>query len=348
MPNTHCLPTGSLGTAELPVPNLTASTIYTIPATTGAGNRRGVVVSIHGLQGHPTVPEIPSGEYLTFLNDLAADGWTILNPPLAEDFYPGLGYVGVYNDINNDGTVGARYLNQMLRWWDHMVLYTNANYPGWPVVAFGGSWGGWHTIQLAANRAYTILAYGSVFPVAQLENLNPLISPGTDYGLLNTSGFDLTASMLNSTILPGVIGYGTGDNIVGYSGTTTVDTGSNGVAASAVTTLNIVSNTGLLVGPRVTVTGLTGGTGRATFAFTGIGAGTLTGVTLVSGSGTLSTGNPVTQSVTAAVIAAQQAAQPSHQVTAHVTADNHLSPFDTTFYSGWFTSTVDPLAPKIF
>ena len=78
------------------------------------------------------------------------------------------------------------------------------------------------------------------------------------------------------------------------------------------------------------VTGLTGGVGWATYSFTGTGTGTLTGCTLLGGSGTLATGNPVAQSNTKALIAAQQAAQPSNQIVANVTTNNHgLLPSDS-------------------
>lgn len=351
MPNTHCLPTGSLGTGELPVPNVGTGVIYTIPATTGVGNRRGVVVLLSGLTDAPIPipPPPPTGDFLTFCNDLAADGWTSILVPYAEDFYDGFGSQGVYNDISNDAGNGSRYLAQRLRWWDHIILYCQATYPGWPVVAFGLSWGGMAALQVAANKANTIIAYGSYVPATLVENANPVLTTPVNFGLLNTSGMDISTTMLNNVVIPGAIGYGTTDIAVGYGGTTTVAAGSAGTPASAVTTLSVASNANMTIGPSVTVTGLTGGTGRATFAFTGLGSSTLTTVTLISGSGTLALGNPVVQSETLALIAAQQAAQPSNQVTVFATTADHLwTPTATTDFTGWFTSTVDHLAPEKF
>ena len=96
------------------------------------------------------------------------------------------------------------------------------------------------------------------------------------------------------------------------------------------TTLSVASSTDFVGSSSLAkVTGLTGGVGWATYRVTGTGTNTLTGVTLLGGSGTLATGNPVIQSSTKALIAAQQAAQPSTPVVANITSNSHgLLPSD--------------------
>lgn len=355
MPNTHCLPTGSLGTGELAINNITPGTVTALVPSGGLGhgNIRGIVVSCHGLTGPGNaVPPIPYlTDYLTFAQNLQADGWIVVQPPYPEDFKEG--DVGINTDISNDAGFGSRYLNNTtIRWWDHVNQFITATYQsGLPTVVFGVSWGGWHVFQIAAAHQSSLLAMGCHVPVSVVSNLSNLFSPPVNYGLINTSGADVSTTLLNSITIPAVVGYATNDIAVGYSGVTTVDVGSDGTAASAVTTLSVVSNTGFILnpGPMVTITGLTGGTGRATFTFTGTGSGTLTGATLISGSGTLHTGNPVQQSTTSALIANQQAAQPSHQITANSTTSSHqFTSTEATYYTNWFTTIVDPLAPKLF
>jgi hypothetical protein len=357
---THCLPSGSLGTAELPVCQISAATTTAYGGPIGSGNVRGVVVFLNGLDVTTVTltampPVIRADDNTagfnwygtTLKNSLVADGWIVLVVPYQENFYSlGTGAQGIYNDVNADTGHGSRYLASTLHWWDHVVAYVRKTYGATiPIVTWGMSWGGQKSLAIAQNKPSTLTAFAAHCPSTWLRNADFLYT-GVQYGQIDTSGLDLSASSLAGAAMPGVIGYGTNDSAIGYGGVTTVAAGSAGVDSAAVTTLNVASTANTVQGVSVTVTGLTGGVGWATFTYTGTSGGNqFTGCTRVGGSGTLALNNPVTQSLTSAILAASPA-----NVVAYSTTDTHeLTAADAAYYSGtWFANTVDPLCPKVF
>jgi dienelactone hydrolase len=367
MPNTHCLPTGALGTNELAVPPIIG--YAGIPAGgVGHGNIRGVVVWLHGLRGpgsaYPATTPVDTGGILpgyfaTFTNALITDGWVVLAPIYAEDgFATANPTKGLYNDINSDTGGGSRYLAQMLHWWDHVVAYIKATYGNLPIVPFGMSWGGWHALQIAANRQSTVAAYGCHCPSNVMDVVSTTVTPGYDFTALanQARGLDVFSTALNSVTVPGIIGYGTSDSLVGYSGSTVGSTSNGGIVSNITAwsspsagVIKVADYTQFTVGPAALITGPGGK--WANIKFTGVSTSGLTGCTYVAGSAgyTLSTGDTVQQAGTVQLIGAQQAAQPTHPVTANSTTNNHAFLLaDSATYVSWFTGTVDPIAPKVY
>lgn len=191
----------------------------------GIGSKRGVVVLMHGMstkivpqpQDLPDLGGLLPAKLLTFANSLAADGWETIYPTFAEDWAAGNPALAIQADIVADAAHGARYLAQTLRWWDHIVDYVHRRYGPWPIVPFGGSWGGWHALQIAAGRQSTIIAYGADKPAVVLSAINPLFTDPADFSAVNTTGADLSATCVDNVLKPGIIGWGTGDTAVGFS-----------------------------------------------------------------------------------------------------------------------------------
>ena len=371
MPNTHCLPSGSLGTNEVPVPPIIGG--VQIPSGgLGSGNIRGIVVWLHGL-GSPVGGTYANGVYpdnsnpvtlgcLALCNNLVADGWIVFAPVFGEDGAADGNPSGwLYRDVNSDPGGGSRYLAQMLHWWDHVVLYLNATYGTMPIVPFGFSWGGWHAVALAANKQSTLTAFGCHCP-ANIPDIvwnfytNPLDFSQVAY---TWQGLDQLPTALNSVTVPGMIGYGTIDNAVGFSGSTVRATSNGGVIANIASwsspnagVLRVTDNTQFNVGPGAYVYNNSGAWAFIKFTgTTGGGGGGLLGCTYVTGSAgyAVATGDSVIQSGAVQMIAAQRAAQPSHQVSSNAVAENHaFSTTDATTYASWFTTSVDPICPKAY
>src|ERR1017187_5012052 len=103
MPNTHCLPSGTLGSHELPVSNHAAINISTVDP--GSGNRRGIVVFLHPLTGvissfPEPIPNTGSAGFYNRIGDfgtaVVADGWIFMYPSVHEDFFSGAGSQGIW------------------------------------------------------------------------------------------------------------------------------------------------------------------------------------------------------------------------------------------------------------
>ena len=345
---THCLPNMVLGSHELPVPNISANNSAVVHATTGIGNRRGVIVFMHGLQSTqvlsspaPVVADTGTAGFysylLTFANVMAADGWEVLFVPYQEDGFAGIPATGFYNDVANDTANGGRYFNSLLHTWDHIVNYIRVTYgTNWPIVPFGVSKGGFTAMTVAANRQSSIVAYGVHVPTIVWETLAPAFTANTGltYGKINWQGLDMLTAGLNAVTVPGIVGYGTGDTAVGYSGSTVRST-SNGVDVATFTgtqSLFVQVSANFNVGPLVMVTGLSGGSGFAVLSFTATASQRLNNCKLVNGAGTLQTGNPIVQANTVQLLAAAQAA--GSPVTANVTPDTHeFGPWDAGAYA---------------
>lgn len=233
-PDTHCLPSGSLGTGELPVNSLTLSNINV--SDPGVGNRRGIVVFQHGLLefdgfGFPipipntTVAPGLSAQIGDFVTAVVAAGWISWYPPNQEDFYspPASPGAGVLNDVVNDTGHGTRYLNSTIRWYTHLRALAckayNITDAQLVVVLAGWSWGATRSLWLAANHVPGIAGFISHEPACLPENAQVAAVPG--WNAANWSGLDLPSTYLTaanavSTVVPGIIGYGTLDQIVGY------------------------------------------------------------------------------------------------------------------------------------
>jgi hypothetical protein len=167
-----------------------------------------------------------------------------------------------------------------------------------------------------------MLGYVSCYPATEIVNIAPAFTGPTkmySLGPTQCAAASLTATVLNSVTIPGLIQYGTADEVVGYSGVTTVGAGFSTTAAASVTSLPLTSGTGFVQGALVTVTTTTG---YAVYSYTG-GTSTLTGMVLLYGSGNVVAGAAVVQSLTLSIINNQQAAQPSNQVTVNVTGNTH-------------------------
>lgn len=261
---THCLPSGSLGTGQLPVPAFPGpgSSILT-----PGGSKRGVVVLMHGMLTvdnqfpYPlqdvvgVLPEL----YNTLATNLQGDGWVVIWPSLIGDNYLTAQSHGLLGDISNDAGFGSRYANSVWSlWWDHALSYLNANYPGFPVVPFGVSTGGLQAYLVAINRTSSIAAYGAHVPnllmwAVQKTGVNFNLSP-TTWAL---------ASGMNGLTLP--------------QSTVTVTTSTTGAPSSGCIVIAANPNTQII-------------------RYTGVSGSTFTGCTGGDGVSTLSTGGQVSQS----------------------------------------------------
>lgn len=350
MPNTHCLPTGSLQTSEIAVCNISDGTVSPFIPTggVGSGNIRGIVVFFNGFdigfntgQGIPPILFGDSGtaaffSYLSsWKNLMVNDGWLVLMVPSNEWSANGYGSTAVYNAANADAGHGSNYLAGLAHLWDHIVNYCNRKYPGMPLVPFGFSWGGYEAIQIASTRSSTLLAAAAHCPATWLRNANAAFTGPSNFGQINTSGLDVQSNALASVTIPMAVGYGTSDEAIGHGGTSTIGTFST-TAAASVTTLPLVSAAEYNSSVAITVP-TTGGLGYATYTIGSISSNNLNGLTLVSGSGNVVSGSTVTQSTTVATLAAAPA-----NVIGNVTSDYHeFSPADA---GQALTSTSSPTA----
>lgn len=218
---THCDPTGAGPAAhQLGVPGVPGLGSVQVPATVD-----GIAVMLHGLfTATPTIPITPADTggilpnyFGTWAADLLADNWVVLEPSHPEDGWaagPPLG--GLWDDVSNDATFGARYLNTVLLWWDHIIGYCGQRWPGKKIALFGFSMGGWMGFQIAANRQSTVLGGVVHCPATIWSNANPAFTPPDNFGTLTTTGMDAGATILNSCTKPLMVSYGTADAAVGY------------------------------------------------------------------------------------------------------------------------------------
>jgi hypothetical protein len=268
-------------------------TQYPIPPSTADGGPVGDSYSAFG-----------SVMGASLVSNLAADGWVVLSVPAQEDTYPLIPSGGLYNDVANDSTYGARYLSSTLKTFDHIRLYIQQTYgSSWPILVGGFSIGGWRATKIASSRSSQVVGVFSHQPASIFETVSNNYTPGYNFGLLNWSGLDDVATLLNTCKVPVIIGYSSGDQAVytgGNSTAATVNGGGVGVAAASVTALTVSGGStsfSATSGSTIVVAGLTGGTsgGQAVYTYTGFTAGAFTGLSLVSGSGTVNVGCAVKQ-----------------------------------------------------
>ena len=314
--STHCLPNGFLGASELPVPNISGPTITVTPAT--GGLRRGIVVFNHGLitaaqaiAAPPTVTDFfsafGSAYSLSLASNLAADGWTVLSIAAQEDGFAGVPSLGVVADVNADSGNGARYLASTLHTWDHVWQYIQATYGNVPIIAGGFSMGAWRTLQIVANRSSQVAGFFAIQPATVFENVATGYTPGAQFYNSNFSGMDLGPTFLNVIgSVPGIINTSISDTATysgGYSLATSTAAVGNGMTLTVATSGTNVSTNYATTGGYITLTGLTGGTGQAVLSYTGYAAGSFSGITVLSGSGTPNASTVVKQSSIDSIIA---------------------------------------------
>jgi hypothetical protein len=312
---THCLTNGFLGTGELPCCGINGATITTFNPPSGT-LRRGVCVYFHGLYVSPVQFPLPvpvtdsynaagSGFANSLCTNLANDGWVVLAVPAQEDTYVGVPSGGIYNDVLNDSTYGARYNTSTLHVWTHIYTYIQQTYGvNWPILMAGFSLGGWRATNIAQAYASQIIGCFSHQPASVFETVRAAYTPGYQFGNLNWSGANDNSTELNTVSDPIMIGYSTGDTAVWYGGNSTVATingATTALAAASVTDLTVSggnTNFNASSGSQLLVTGLVGGTsqGRATYTYTGYSAGAFTGLSLIAGSGTVGVGALAVQS----------------------------------------------------
>lgn len=254
-PLTHCNweSGGVLGTAELPVPNFSDTTVSrSVPAGgLGSGNIRGIMVLLHGLQ--TTTPAVPfpiadiSGtlpvKFATFAATLVADGWIVVQPPYQEDRYISTPIAGLYADVAADASFGARYVRSTLNCHDHLMQYLAIKYgAALPVCVFGFSEGAWKAMVIAMNRPSTIKAFGAHCPATLWENVANNFTPGFNFGALTWTGIDLGTSYLAGCTVPGIVGYHTGDTAVGYSASGSPVSNTQSIITNAPGTIVGISN----------------------------------------------------------------------------------------------------------
>lgn len=380
---THCLPNAVLGTAELPVPNVSPATCYIIHATTGVGKRRGVCVYLHGLgtSSTETIPAAPANvsgilpSYaLMMLTQLANDGWEILCPSQQQDTYVTFPAGGFYNDVAADPSTspGARYLASTEHLWDHIVDFIADTYASsWPIIVIGQSLGTLQTMNTLAydNGSATphIVAVATINNLSHLEVLSQQYVPSPVYGGITFAGLDAQATLagaglLNTVTIPMLLGNGTSDIAIGWT-YGTIAAASNGVLASSLSgstvslnapsgsaggASNFVTSGGPTNCPAVLVQGSTPAT-WAVFTVTGSGSNTLTGCTYLAGTAgfTLATNDLCLQNLTPLLVANQQAAQPSHQATASIGNYAHTLPLGIAGQFTYPTAAAYPTATTL-
>ena len=223
--DTHCLPTGSLGSGQCGVPVVPGTAQILIPA----GSKRGVVVLCHGFQTsvatNPPVLDNGSFRFLDLADNLQSDGWVVIYPIEVGDARPTISQLqAVYNDVSVDAGDGSRQQSDIERWWDHMVLWVQATYGNWPIAVVGASWGGMAALTVATKKTSTITAYCAHHPVSILSKLVPNLGGSTvDFTGLTTTGIDQGSTALNAlgngqqgSVPPGLLGWGTIDTVVDY------------------------------------------------------------------------------------------------------------------------------------
>jgi hypothetical protein len=290
-----------------------------------------------------------------FAQMLNNDGWIVVSDLYPEQYYSTSGSLGVYNDILNDSTFGARYKSTTLLWFDHLAEYCALKFgPTMPLVAYGGSWGGYHTLLWAANQAPSrkLIGYIGIVPATLISNASTGWIGPANYGpatingypgLPNgTSGADLGPNDLVNITIPGFIQTNTNDQALGYS-QTTVASGSNNANVTGITTLYVADNTQITIGPLIRVNT---SNGYAWFNVTSSSTSGQLSVTYMSGTGTVITGNAVVQNLIAQMLI--NASSNTNITSVKNVGENHFFNIsDANIAMNWVTATLDQVAPKI-
>jgi hypothetical protein len=295
--------------------------------------------------------------YNTLATNLQNDSWVVIWPALVGDNYTtSCQRDGILADLTNDVGNGSRYGTSIYSlWWDHVVNYLNANYPGFPVVPFGVSTGGLQSYLVAIHRTATIAAYGAHVPnllmwAVQKTGVNFDVSP-TTWAL---------ASGMNGLTLP--------QSTVTATTSTTGAPSSGSLVVVASPSNQIIRYTGTSGN---TFTGCTGGDSVSTMATSGqISQSTFSSGLDVSMTAFNSLGNGQQGTVPVGFVGWESAdtivgfANPQtlynngHGASAPLTSysgsvDHSLDTnavnaiCNASHSSGWFPATVDPLCPAV-
>lgn len=360
----HCIPDngGVLGTNQIPIPNIGDANVHAIIPS---GSKRGVVVSMHGLSVGPVAvpPGAPIDTYSivgnslegTFAGTMVTAGWVFLNVLYPEDWSDVIGAQRIFNDIASDPSPlpGARYFQTIGLWWDHVADYVHKKYPGCPIIAYGGSWGGMHTLTVASTRGASLAGFMANIPACILENANPAYSDNL-FGAQLSPGLELPVTCLDQWQGPGLINYGTADYAVGWS-QTTIASASGGVDVATLTgtqSLTVADASKMVCisgfAPNIRLTGLSGGSGQATVRYTAISGNVLQNCTTLQGSGTTVTGIPVIQNNIDAILTrnsgfvTRMADGGSGTPMYHEFTSTAAASFQT-----WANANLNPICPRI-
>jgi len=300
---------------------------------------------------------------LDFSNQLVADGWATVLPPLPGYLYQSTQAVGLQVAFAYDS--GSGYMTTNLKWWDHVVDYVQANVSAsCPIVVFGISLGGLVALQVATNRTSSIAAYASH-----------------------------VAAIKSWTINPGILDVGPGGFFGTADASTTVTAGSSGVSLPiSGGVLDVVSTTGFGTGtePAHNLVIVRGTGGWQIITYTGTTPTSFTGCTGGNTSnGTLETGDVVQHSKNTSAadirfdalnalgpgqqgstppgwigvetgdtflgysdqtVLANEAIAASQPVTLYTVngGEHEFSATDVTAIMSWITGTVDPLCPAVY
>lgn len=219
---THC-PTYTDPTA-VNVVSVDNSNVYVIPSTAGTGHTRGIIVWLHGgPQGPIPIPPALASTQITWANTQAADGWHSMQVAYPEDFVAMTGMKTVWGDVTADTGHGSRFVATTLAWWDHVVSYIYRRFGTIPIMLMGGSWGGWHTLQIMKNKPTGIAGFICSIAAVKFSGITNNVGEypsgsGLSWSTLNSTGADNASSCLNAITVPGIIqvmlGNGTTDAIV--------------------------------------------------------------------------------------------------------------------------------------
>jgi pimeloyl-ACP methyl ester carboxylesterase len=223
-PLTHCLPSGSLGTDQMPVTQVGPDTVTITDSThapVGGFTRRGICVFMHSAQTSdgplPLTFLSNIGEnFATVQASLNADGWIFVYPAYPGDFsIAAVAQISnLYNDCANDPGHGSRYVATLAAWWDHLTGYLASVYgAGRPIMVTGFSLGGHAALEIAINRPSSIVGYFAHCPPTIWSNLT---IQGLNWAGINTTGMDLSATALNTVTVPGQVGYSKTDGTAGW------------------------------------------------------------------------------------------------------------------------------------
>lgn len=176
------------------------------------GSRRGRVYMCHGITSSPSASFGPQGSnaQYTVTQNLVADGWEPILVSYAEDFQPAPG-LPAQLDLRDDPLLGQRWLNTTLFCFDTLKAEVEAAYGAIPSVVLGVSWGGWHTLQIAANRWSELIGFVAHAPVTVIGNGGvsgpglTLLGGGVYSYPFATSAADATIGIINAVRIPGLL-----------------------------------------------------------------------------------------------------------------------------------------------
>lgn len=197
----------------------------------GATHRRGIVVMLHPSQSS----DLPLPLKITSYNEIGlalqtlqvalnTDGWIFALPAYPPNDWSTNGiqyFSNLMNDCASDPANGARMLDTLLLWWDHMVDYLVSLYgAGRPIVVFGFSLGGWAALQVAVGRTSSLVGYIAHCPATVWSNIFSSTTAPADFTGIDTSGMDLSTTALNPVAIPGLVGASNNDADVGWTNNT--------------------------------------------------------------------------------------------------------------------------------